>query len=146
LDDREFAGPRRPRIGAAAEFKIVSGDLLGAAEDIAAGLDAARRLEGETWLAATAFAPAGLAAHAGDLKAAARLFGYVRSWKAERAYFEVGDTRVQTAIEKLLEAGLTREEQELLESEGATLPETSITDAILSVVACHPERSRRTRS
>jgi predicted ATPase/transcriptional regulator with XRE-family HTH domain len=117
-----------------AEFKIVSGDLLGAAQDIAAAVDAARRLESETWLAATAFAAAGLAARSGDLRAAARLFGYVRSWKAERAYYEAGDTRIQTAIENLLEAGLGREERDLLESEGANLPETTVTDVILSVV------------
>jgi predicted ATPase len=116
-----------------AEFKIVSGDLLGAAQDIAAALDAARRLESETWLATTAFAAAGLAAHSGDLAAAARLSGYVRSWKAERAYYEAGDTRVQSAIEKLLDAGLSREERELFESEGADLPETTVTDLILSV-------------
>ncbi len=51
-----------------AEFKIVGGDLLGAAHDIAMALDAARRLESETWFAATAFAAAGLAAHTADLQ------------------------------------------------------------------------------
>jgi predicted ATPase len=117
-----------------AEFKIVGGDLPGAAQDIAAAVDAARRLESDTWLAATAFAAAGLAAHTGDLPAAARLFGYVRSWKAERAYYEAGDARVQTAIEDLLDAGLSREERALLESEGATLPEPTVTLVILSAV------------
>jgi predicted ATPase len=115
-----------------AEFKIVGGDLLGAAQDIAAAVDAATRLESDTWLAATAFAAAGLAAHGGNLRAAARLFGYVRSWKAERAYYEAGDARVQTAIENLLDAGLSREERALLESEGANLSEPAVTDVILS--------------
>jgi len=108
--------------------------LPGAAQDIAAALDAARRLESETWLAATAFAAAGLAAHSGDLTAAARLSGYVRSWKEDRAYYEAGDTRVQTAIENLLEAGLSREERDLLESEGANLLETAVIDIILNTV------------
>jgi predicted ATPase len=116
-----------------AEFKIVGGDLPGAAQDIAAAVDAARRLESDTWLAATAFAAAGLAAHTGDLRAAAQLFGYVRSWKAERAYYEAGDARVQIAIENLLDAGLSREERRLLESEGTNLSEPAVTDLILSI-------------
>jgi len=116
-----------------AEFKIVSGDLLGAAQDIAGAVEAARQLGSETWLAAAAFAAAGLAAHAGNFRAAARLSGYVRSWKAERSYYEAGDTRVQTAIEQLLEAGLPREERASLESEGANLPQTAVTPLIISV-------------
>jgi predicted ATPase/DNA-binding XRE family transcriptional regulator len=116
-----------------AEFDIVSGDLIAAAQDIAAAVDAAQRLESGTWLAATAFAAAGLAAHAGDLRAAARLLGYVRSWKTERAYYEAGDLRLQTAIEELLETGLDHDERELLESEGANLPETAVVDVILNV-------------
>jgi predicted ATPase/transcriptional regulator with XRE-family HTH domain len=116
-----------------AEFKIVGGDLPGAAQDIAAAVDAATQLESDMWLTATAFAAAGLAAHAGDLPAAARLFGYVRSWKAERDYYEAGDARVQIAIENLLDAGLTREERALLESEGANLSEAAVTHAILSL-------------
>ena len=95
-----------------AEFDIVSGDLIAAAQDIASAVGAARRLDSGTWLAATAFAAAGLAAHSGDLRAAAQLFGYVRSWKTERAYYEAGDLRLQTAIEELLETGMDRDERE----------------------------------
>ena len=61
------------------------------------------------------------------------MLGYVRSWKTERAYYEAGDLRLQTAIEELLETGLDHDERELLESEGANLPETAVVDVILNV-------------
>lgn len=116
-----------------AEFEIVSGNLAAAATSIAGALDAACRLASDTWLAVTSLEAAALAARTGDLRSAARLFGYVRSWREQRAYHEAGDARIQSETEELL-AGLSPRERALLESEGACLSEEAVAELIRGVL------------
>jgi predicted ATPase/DNA-binding XRE family transcriptional regulator len=117
-----------------AEFEIVTGNLPAAAASVGSALEAALRLASETWLAVTSLEAAALAAHAGDFRSAARLFGYVRAWREERAYREAGDARIQSSIDDLLRDGLPPQERALLQSNGAALREPEIAALILNVV------------
>lgn len=118
-----------------AEFEIAAGNLAAAAQSVGEALDAAQRLASETWLATTAFEAAALAAHAGDARSAARLCGYVRAWREERAYHEAGDARMQASIEQILADGLGAQERRLLESAGAALDQETLADVISGIAS-----------
>ena len=97
-------------------------------------LDAANRLANDYWLSVTALEAAALAAHLGNLRPAARLYGYVRAWREERASREAGDARIQATIERLLSGGLSADEGALRESLGAKLGAADVSELVLSVV------------
>jgi tetratricopeptide (TPR) repeat protein len=117
-----------------AEFQIVGGDWHGAAASITQALDAANRLANDYWLSVTALEAAALAVHSGNLRPAARLYGYVRAWREQRAYREAGDAGIQATIERLLSEGVSADEGALLESLGAKLGAADVSELVLSVV------------
>ena len=122
-----------------AAYRLHGGDRAGAAADLAAAVDVARRAGDDGLMVARAVRHAAtLSSAQGAHKTAAKLLGYSAAWFEARAFYDPGDDRqfeqLEAALRESLGDGALRRAMAL----GAALDENAAWEAACGVIAREP--------